>query len=333
MCPDTYAWMVPNGSWGETNLGLIHCGRSSVLIDTGWDLPGTRQMLDACAPITASAPIETVINTHADGDHCWGNQLFAGQDIIATHACIHQMHHLRPRSLRAMALGGALLSHIPVAGLDQFGHYMHQMLKPYDFNGIVVTSPNAGFSVQKALNLHGLEILITELGPGHTDGDAVVHVPARRVAYAGDILFVGVTPVMWAGPLETLLAALAFVKQLDVDVIVPGHGPLATQADVQHVIDYWHFVHDALHRHFQQGMPAAQAARTVLWSTAFAQAPWASWDSPERLLTNAMTLYRHWGQPASMLPGKLGVMNLMRQQARLAFDLPNATPRVMRHRR
>ncbi len=327
----TYAWLVPNGSWGETNLGLIDCGRTSVMIDTGWDLRCTREMLDTCADITRRAPIDMVINTHADGDHCWGNQLFKGRPIIATHACIHQMHHLQPRSLRALFHGSAVLRHVPLGGIDRFGHYMHEMFRPYDFKGITITNPNQGFSTQKTLDIQGTEIVITEVGPGHTDGDAVVHLPSRRVAYAGDILFVGVTPVMWSGPIDRLVAALSFLKHLDVDVIVPGHGPLATQTHVQDMLDYWDFVHEAVHQRFRQGMHPTQAAHDVVFSAAFQQAPWARWDSPERLLTSTHTLYRHWGAPARSLPGKLGTMDLMRQQAGLAFALPRATPHRMRH--
>lgn len=329
---DTYAWLVPNGSWGETNLGLIDCGGTSVMIDTGWDLRCTREMLDACEGITAGSPIEQVINTHADGDHCWGNQLFKGQPILATHACIHQMHHLQPRALSALYHGSGILRHVPVVGIDGFGHYMREMLRPYAFGCVTITDPTEGFSVQKTLCIKGVDIVITEVGPGHTDGDAVVHLPDRRAAYAGDILFVGVTPVMWAGPIERLIAGLNFLKQLGVDVIVPGHGPLATAADVQDVLDYWHFVHEAVHACFQQGMSPARAARAVVFSAAFQRGPWAQWDSPERLVTSASTLYRHWGAPASRLPAKLAQMDLLRQQATLAFDLPDATPQVM-HRR
>lgn len=329
---DTYAWLVPNGSWGETNLGLIDCGGSSVMIDTGWDLRCTREMLDACAAITSRSPIEQVINTHADGDHCWGNQLFKGRPILATHACIHQMHHLQPRALSALYHGSGILQHVPVAGIDRFGHYMREMFRPYEFGKVAITDPTEGFSVQKTLCIHGVDIVITEVGPGHTDGDAVVHLPDRRVAYAGDILFVGVTPVMWSGPIEKLVAGLNFLQQLDVDVIVPGHGPLATAAQVQSVLDYWHFVHEAVHACFQQGMPPARAARQIIFSPAFQRQAWAQWDSPERLVTSASTLYRQWGAPSSRLPAKLAQMDLLRRQATLAFDLPDATPLAM-HRR
>lgn len=331
IAPDTYAWMVPNGSWGETNLGLIDCAGSSVMVDTGWDLRCTQEMLEACAEITTESPIELVINTHADGDHCWGNQLFADRPILATHACIRQMALTPPLALRALYHGCACLRHVPLAGIDQFGHYMREMLRPYDFADVRITPASQGFSQRETLQVRGVEIEVLEVGPGHTDGDAIVHLPSRRVAFAGDILFVGVTPVMWAGPIEQLEESLHVLLGLDVDVIVPGHGPLANRRHVQHMLDYWRFVHQALSRRFTQGMSATEAARDVLLSEAFQEGPWAQWDSPERLVSSAHTLYRQWGAPPSALPGKLAQMNLMRHQARVAFNLPHATPRVMRH--
>lgn len=328
---NTYAWMVPNGSWGETNIGLIDCGGQSVLIDTCWDVRYTQELLDAAADIIQQSPIEYVLNTHADGDHCWGNQLFSNRQIIATQACIQQMHHLSPRSLNAIKKTGGMLASVRVPHLAKFGHYMHTMFSPYDFSGIHITPAHEGFSGERLLKVNGVEILLSEVGPAHTNGDAIVYIPSRRIAFAADILFVGATPVMWSGPVENLLAALKKLLALDARVIVPGHGPLATPTDVQNVIDYWEFVQEELHARMTQGMPADVAARDVVLSPAFRHSIFASWDSPERLMTNAYTLYRQWGVQLPYRPGLLGPMDLMRRQAMLAFELPQARPTIMRH--
>src|ERR1700739_3636919 len=79
---DTYAWLQPNGDLGESNAGLIVGDGESLLIDTLWDLRLTRRMLDAMAPRTATAPLNRLVNTHGDPDHCWGNQLLQGAEII-----------------------------------------------------------------------------------------------------------------------------------------------------------------------------------------------------------------------------------------------------------
>lgn len=316
-----YGWLVPNGSWGETNIGLIECGGKSVLIDTCWDLNFTRQMLDSMEPVVARSPIDTVINTHSDGDHCWGNQLFADRTIIATHACQQQMHHLKPQSMSAIQLGCKALKHLPFGAVDSFSRYMGAMLAPYQFKGIQITDPSFTFQQEHCVTVNGRDLVLYEVGPGHTDGDAIVYVPDQRVAYAGDIAFIGSTPVMWSGPLENLVAGLQRLLALDARVLVPGHGPLASRQDIQHLIDYWHFVDEQLQPEFHRGRPPHEAAAAILHSTAFLGSPYARWSAPERLVTNAYTLYRHWGAPADSPPDPLATLDLMRRQARVAEGL------------
>ena len=165
----SYAWKVPNGSWGETNIGLIECNGQSVLVDTCWNVQFTQEMLSFADAIVRPSPIEYVINTHAEGDHCWGNQLFADKTIIASHACVRQMRHTQPGSLHALKLGGRALRRLPLLGLHRFGPYMARMFEPYDFSGVHLTEPHEAFSGEKVIKVKGVDIVITEVGPGHTD--------------------------------------------------------------------------------------------------------------------------------------------------------------------
>src|SRR5262249_29881974 len=69
-----YAFLSPNGSWNETNTGLIVGRGESLLVDSLVDLSLAHRMLDLMRPLTDASPIRYVVNTHADGDHCWGNE-------------------------------------------------------------------------------------------------------------------------------------------------------------------------------------------------------------------------------------------------------------------
>ena len=77
-----YAWLAPDGSWGWSNAGLIVDEEESLLVDTLFDLRLTQEMLDSMrdAEPRAAARIGTLVNTHANGDHCHGNQLVEGAD-------------------------------------------------------------------------------------------------------------------------------------------------------------------------------------------------------------------------------------------------------------
>ena len=68
--------------------------------------------------------------------------------------------------------------------------------------------PTRTFDQQLTLDAGGRTVELIEVGPAHTLGDTFVWVPDVRVLFAADIVFNGVTPIMWAGPVEGWLTAL-----------------------------------------------------------------------------------------------------------------------------
>jgi len=80
-----YAYLLPNGSWGWSNAGIITDGEASMLVDTLFDLPLTQEMLDTMRKsIPAATHIDMVVNSHANGDHCYGNELVGDSRIISS---------------------------------------------------------------------------------------------------------------------------------------------------------------------------------------------------------------------------------------------------------
>src|ERR1700726_1268639 len=117
---DIYAYLQPDGTWGWSNAGLITGGETSLLIDTLFDLRLTGEMLDTMRrSLPAAAHIDMVVNTHANGDHCYGNELVADAQIIASKHTAEEMLEVPPDQLaflmrQAPAMGqvGEFLSHI-----------------------------------------------------------------------------------------------------------------------------------------------------------------------------------------------------------------------------
>src|SRR5258705_13853171 len=85
-----YAYLQPDGGWGWSNAGLIVGDGSSLLVDTLFDLRLTGEMLAAMETVTTAAPIGTLVNTHANGDHCYGNELVNGAEIVASSAAAEE---------------------------------------------------------------------------------------------------------------------------------------------------------------------------------------------------------------------------------------------------
>ena len=211
-----YAYLQPDGSWGWSNAGLIVDGEANLLVDTLFDLKLTREMLDTMRDAVPSArAIRKLVNTHANGDHTFGNQLVAQAEIIAAKSTVEEMAE-RPPSV----LADLVRNH---AQLGEGGRFLYEVMgRHFTFSDIVNTLPTRTFEDGMTLKVGDKSVELLHVGPAHTRGDTLVYVPQDRVVYAGDILFVGGHPVVWAGPVENWIKACDRILAWDVDVVVPG---------------------------------------------------------------------------------------------------------------
>lgn len=270
-----HAYLQPDGSWGWSNAGLITGDGASLLVDTLFDLKLTAAMLHAMAPLTASAPLRSVVNTHANGDHCYGNQLVAGVEIIATTAAAQEMPEVPPSMLAALNNADG-----------EVGELFRSFFGAFDFDGIELTLPTRTFDDHLDVDVGGRRVELIEVGPAHTRGDAIVVVPDAKTVFTGDIVFIRGTPIVWAGPLSRWVAACDVILGLDVDVVVPGHGPITDKAGVIEVRGYLSFVgHEATQR-FHAGFDAWEAARDI------ALGQYRDWGEFGRLSVNVEAVYR-----------------------------------------
>jgi glyoxylase-like metal-dependent hydrolase (beta-lactamase superfamily II) len=246
------AYLQGDGGWGWSNAGLIVGDGVSLLVDTLFDLKITQQMLDTMADHTRSAPIGTVVNTHANGDHCYGNQLMDGAQIVSSTATANEMGEVPPALLAAL-------------NTDQgaTGELFRSFFGDFEFEGIELRPPDRTFDGRLELEVGGRVVELIEVGPAHTAGDTIAVVPDAGVVYTGDILFIGGTPIVWAGPLSNWVAACDLMLGMQVDTVVPGHGPITDKAGVTAVRDYLVFVEqEAIARH-AAGLDAFDAARDI----------------------------------------------------------------------
>ena len=297
-----YAYLQPDGSWGWSNAGLVTSRGDALLVDTLYDLNLTRRMLDVMRRRTPAAEnIATVVNTHANGDHCWGNQLVAGAEIVASRRAAAEMRELSPALMKTLvrasrlALGGRvrravdLLGRLGVPRIASFGdaaQFVVDKFGAFDFEGIDLTLPTTTFDDRLSLRVGDKDLELIELGPAHTRGDAVVYVPSDRVLFSGDILFIGSHPIAWDGPVSNWIRACDRILELDVDTIVPGHGPLTDKAGVRQVRHYWEYLLAEARDRFEAGLSAEDAAHDI------ALDGFSHWRDAERVAVNVDTIYR-----------------------------------------
>ena len=182
-----YAWLQPDGGWGWSNSGVITGSGASMLVDTLFDLATTSEMLDGIAAITSRFPLRTLVNTHSDGDHYFGNQLLADRDveIVASEAAATLMTQEAVDELAALKRADG-----------QLGDFARAVFEPFNFQGITSTGPTRTFSGELSIDVGEREVRLIQVGPAHTSGDVLVHVPDAKLMFAGDILFIGGTPII-----------------------------------------------------------------------------------------------------------------------------------------
>jgi cyclase len=276
IAPDVWACLQPDRGFGWSNSGLVACG-GGLVVDTFWDLPRTRALLDLYAGVHPALP-RRVVNTHHNGDHCWGNQLVTGAEIIGHRRCAEAMaSDIQPQVMKRL---GDVAD--PIPGLEGFA----KALSAYDFDGITITPPTTLFDESLSLDLGGLRVDVVYVGPAHTESDVVVHLPERGVLFGGDVLWSRCTPIGWYGTYAQWYAAIDRVIALAPDVVVPGHGPITDVDGVRELRRYFEYVETESRRFHDMELDEYEAARRIDLG------PYADWTEPERIVFNVRRAYR-----------------------------------------
>lgn len=284
-----FAWMQPDGGWGWSNAGFVRDGDDSLLVDTLFDEPLTAVMLQAFERATGIAPgrIRLLVNTHANGDHTHGNALVANAEVIASAAAAREMAEYPPALVAKLKAGGA------AGALGDAGRFFADIFAPFDFTQARGRAPTRTFEKRLDLAVGGKAVELHMLGPAHTAGDVLVWVPGDRAVFTGDLLFIGGTPIMWAGPLGNWLAACDRILALGAENIVPGHGPMTDAAGVRRMQQYLRWVDREARQRFDAAMPVEEAIADI------ALGEYRNWLDAERLAVNVASLYREYAGDAS----------------------------------
>jgi glyoxylase-like metal-dependent hydrolase (beta-lactamase superfamily II) len=271
----------------DANSGLVNRGGGAV-IDTQADLSHARRMIELFSSVWRGMP-KHVINTSEDGAHVSGNQLFAGSEIIAHRSVPDRMKQVANPAQYQQLLGGAsgFVSRLLLKAVRPGALAMgDQLRQDYDFDGIELTRPTMLFDKRYVLDLDGIEVHLMYVGPCHSVGDTIVHVPRERVVFAGDAVFRRCAPMGWTGSYEKWLQCLDLIVWLDPEVIVPGHGPVCGIEGAMELKAYLEYVRDESRRCLEQGLDALEAAKQIELG------PYREWRCPARLFANVESAYR-----------------------------------------
>jgi len=192
------------------NLG-VSIGEDAVFVVDDQYAPMAPKIQAAIAALSPK-PVKFILNTHWHGDHTGGNEVFgkAGAIIVA-----HENVRKRMGSEQFIALFNSKVPAAPKAALP------------------VVT-----FSTDVAFQLNGEEIRGLHVPRAHTDGDTIVYFVKGDILHMGDTFFNNMYPFIdgsSGGTPEGIVAAAdkALAMSTDKTQIIPGHGPMATKADLK----------------------------------------------------------------------------------------------------
>ena len=282
---DVYACEQEDRGLGWSNSGLLARG-GGLVVDTLYDKPLTQQMIDLYASVHPE-PVQRLVNTHHNGDHCWGNQLFTSATIIAHRGCAERFHGFLPAQAEAIRTMTDPPEHLQM---------LHDELAPFDFSEVELRPPDEVIDGDLTIDLDGVRVDLLHVGPAHTEGDLIVHLPDESVLFAGDVFFHRCTPIGWEGSTDQWINALRRIEALAPEYVVPGHGPVCGTDGVREMREYFEYVQREASSYWKAGLTPLDA------STRIELGPYSTWTDPARLAANVHRVYREcagaqWDDP------------------------------------
>ncbi|OGO50201.1 MAG: hypothetical protein A2148_04155 [Chloroflexi bacterium RBG_16_68_14] len=262
-----FAYVQAGGGLCVSNAGFIVGTEGCIVIDALFAPSMTRAFREEIARVT-DKPARLLINTHHHVDHTLGNALFPEAQIIS---------HANARKEQ-----------------QRVGTGVFDLLRPRipelvaEAEGIQPRLPDVTFEGELTVHLGGRSIRLLHLGRAHTIGDALVLLPEERLLFAGDLVFDQVTPLAFEGHIGGWLEVCDKVAALEVDTIVPGHGPTGDKSGLREMRDYLQSVRDQARAAFEAGRSEEEAAQNIDLGR------YASWAEPERLPLNVGRLYQEF---------------------------------------
>ena len=260
-----FAYIQANGGLCISNAGFIVGDDDVLIVDTLFTRPMNHEFQAQIRRVT-SKPARHLVNTHHHVDHTLGNALFPDSCIVA--------HRMAEAMMGRMEVPGILPYAVP--------HFAA------DIEGVPVRMPDIAFEGSLEFDLGGRRVQLFSFAPGHTASDVVAYLPREKVLFAGDLAFYRVTPVTLDGHVSGWIRSLDRILRMDIDVVVPGHGPIGDLEDLQLVRAYLALLRRQARRAHARGLTVEEAVAGLRLGE------YAAWREPERAIFAIARLYREF---------------------------------------
>lgn len=232
-----YTAIADDGGLAICNAGAVDLGDQVLVFDTFVNQHAAADFRDMIMDLLRK-PITFVVNSHFHSDHVKGNQAFEGAKIVATSKTREAM----AQSKKRYDAGSESMRKEIQKDLDsRIAHPEDPdsvLFEGYDkghldgLSTLNYTLPDVTFEDRMTFNGTKRKAEVITYGGGHTVSDAFLYLPEDRIAFMGDLLFVGCHPYIADGNPEELFRIFDRIEALDAPVLVPGHGAVGSPEDI-----------------------------------------------------------------------------------------------------
>lgn len=271
LAPNVYAYTQGSGptmtAAGVSNLGMI-AGPDFLWAIDGSQGPAPAKAFIAASKQATGKDFGRLLLTHHHGDHTGGLQFFQ-------HAEVWSHPYCRAEVLKAVQSTPKMWTPAPNGAAD--------ISEPR-----TAVVPMLTFKDDLTIFVGDIEVQFKYAGTCHTWGDMMAYLPKQKILFAGDIGFFWVAPYANNSYISKWIDTCDQIAGWDVDVIVPGHGPIGGKKELADMADYFRVLGvEARKRYDKKISPGVAAAEIRLGK-------FDNWIGPERLIMDVVRWYEEW---------------------------------------
>jgi glyoxylase-like metal-dependent hydrolase (beta-lactamase superfamily II) len=278
-----YAAVAVKGKAAFSNAGIVDLGDRTIVFDA-FETPIAARDLRQAAESLTGRPVTILVISHGHDDHWLGDQAFADAMIISTPAIREQMVASAAGIVEDKANPGEIESIIReqqerLAGETderRRAEIEHTIARwQYALQALPTLAPILPHQTfDDRVIFHGAQrtVELVTRGKGHTSSDCTLVLPQEKIAFVGDLAFFGRQPFMAACDPQAWVAQLEGFERSEIEVFVPGHGPVGTKADVALEKEYILMLQDWVAQAIEKGEPVEAILQRPL------PAPFDAWS-------------------------------------------------------